>query len=434
MVLTRRRFSERLLYDIKKIIFLRILFILLFFILFYIYGIQRDLSATTVLVRDQLRLNLLKMLNYGEILYIQPLLDSSVKSMSDIFDASIKIYKVQNQEVIAYSGAELDGAFFQRKFSERIYAPHFGEVDFSLTVNFSKKVQVAAFIFLGLFLVLLSLEMFMYHRLKKKVISSAFSVDQLESLIRNIDTGSVVPELESAKELIEKYASTKSQVVANQIISQLAIELAHDIRSPLSVMNILLSKIQLSSEQFDLFKQSLERISQISAELLSRVKTEKSYFIPTLAMPNSEFFGLSASIKVVLAEKKLLIEQRKIVFDSDIEGQVLGHRATFERIFSNLIQNSIEATKNHATSLIEIALVRNKEFMTLTISDNGKGIPKDVLSRIGEAGFSFDKVAGNGFGVSSAKSNISSWGGVFQLSSQVGVGTIVQVSLKLSSI
>ena len=75
-----------------------------------------------------------------------------------------------------------------------------------------------------------------------------------------------------------------------------------------------------------------------------------------------------------------------------------------------------------------MALRKYSSKTQLVVIDNGIGIPSHVLSRIGDEGFSFGKENGNGLGVSFAKRKMIEWGGTLQISSNVGVGTMVTLT------
>jgi hypothetical protein len=83
--------------------------------------------------------------------------------------------------------------------------------------------------------------------------------------------------------------------------------------------------------------------------------------------------------------------------------------------------------------LIEIVLSRENEFAKIEIKDNGKGIPEEVLQRIGERGFSFGKKnskSGSGLGFYSAREALEMHGGRLNILSKVNKGTSVILLIK----
>lgn len=69
----------------------------------------------------------------------------------------------------------------------------------------------------------------------------------------------------------------------------------------------------------------------------------------------------------------------------------------FKRVIINLINIAAEAIENVGEVIISVTHAGKS--VTIEIKDNGKGIPKAVLPKLGERGFSFGKQAGTGLGL-----------------------------------
>lgn len=75
---------------------------------------------------------------------------------------------------------------------------------------------------------------------------------------------------------------------------------------------------------------------------------------------------------------------------------------------------------------IEVRLWRDQNLAKVSISDNGKGMSKDVLEKLGTFGFSNGKVGKNlgfGIGIHSAIEMLESFGGQLQFSSSETAGS-----------
>lgn len=225
-----------------------------------------------------------------------------------------------------------------------------------------------------------------------------------------------------------------------QIIS-ISKQVAHDIRSPLMALETALrAATELPLERRRLIEQANSRIKAIAEDLLFRSRS--STVIP-FALPDTMIkkrreseigsFRISQSVERIVAEKKIAFPDVDFTTDSLLEGlKVNGITEDFERLLSNLLQNAIEATSEAHDPNIQVSLrVYGKKFQ-LSIVDNGKGIPNEVLSKIGEEGFTYGKSGGNGLGVSFAKRKVFEWDGDLQINSRVGFGTIVTITLPVS--
>jgi len=65
----------------------------------------------------------------------------------------------------------------------------------------------------------------------------------------------------------------------------------------------------------------------------------------------------------------------------------------------------------------------------IKVIDNGKGIPKSLISRIFEPFFSHEKEAGNGLGMPMVKKFVEGHGGTVRIESEVGKGTTIVIHI-----
>jgi signal transduction histidine kinase len=68
------------------------------------------------------------------------------------------------------------------------------------------------------------------------------------------------------------------------------------------------------------------------------------------------------------------------------------------QVWTNLIDNAIDAMEGRDGSTLEIKAEKDREFMTVSIIDNGPGIPRDILDNIFDPFFT-TKAIGKGTGL-----------------------------------
>jgi signal transduction histidine kinase len=76
-----------------------------------------------------------------------------------------------------------------------------------------------------------------------------------------------------------------------------------------------------------------------------------------------------------------------------------------------------------------VARRADEEGVVLSVVDDGHGMPEDVLPRIFEPQFS-TRSTGTGLGLAIVQRLVRSWGGAVGVTSAVGVGTTVAVTLR----
>ena len=68
----------------------------------------------------------------------------------------------------------------------------------------------------------------------------------------------------------------------------------------------------------------------------------------------------------------------------------------------------------------------------IRICDEGKGIPQEVLPKLGTLDFSYDKPAGTGNGLYFVKNTVESWDGTLTITSNHSQGTTILIRLPLA--
>ena len=142
--------------------------------------------------------------------------------------------------------------------------------------------------------------------------------------------------------------------------------------------------------------------------------------------------NITQVIKKLMDEKKYLNKYRpgiKIEFlgiHSSV--YVTGSEAELKRTLSNVIDNAYEALVD--IGFVKVTLLQEQNFAQIEVTDNGKGIEKEFLSRIFQRGFS-GKVGGNGLGLYHARKSLEQMGGSIDINSQQHKGTTVQLRIPL---
>ena len=117
----------------------------------------------------------------------------------------------------------------------------------------------------------------------------------------------------------------------------------------------------------------------------------------------------------------------------------LGHvhlaKDALVQVLFNVLGNAIEASPE--AGKIRIALAAGKKSLTISVADEGKGIPADIRSEIFEPFFTTKPVSGKaksgaGLGLSICRSLVESMGGSMDFESEVGRGTVFRIRLPRS--
>ncbi|MDH5523613.1 MAG: HAMP domain-containing histidine kinase [Desulfobulbaceae bacterium] len=103
-----------------------------------------------------------------------------------------------------------------------------------------------------------------------------------------------------------------------------------------------------------------------------------------------------------------------------------GHQ--IKRVVVNLFTNARQALEETTDPVIKVKLWSSGDRVIFSISDNGSGIPADIINRIFEERFTTKKT-GTGLGLHMVKQILESYGGTVKVESVVNIGTTFTVSL-----
>ncbi|EJL46867.1 histidine kinase [Brevibacillus sp. CF112] len=98
-----------------------------------------------------------------------------------------------------------------------------------------------------------------------------------------------------------------------------------------------------------------------------------------------------------------------------------------KQVFINIIKNGMEAMPSG--EILTIAVVENDQNVLIRVSDQGDGIPEELLPRLGELFYS-TKETGTGLGLLVSTKIIRDHGGSLDITSELGEGTTVVISLQ----
>jgi signal transduction histidine kinase len=101
-----------------------------------------------------------------------------------------------------------------------------------------------------------------------------------------------------------------------------------------------------------------------------------------------------------------------------------------EQVFNNLIKNAWEALGDTPSPKITVKGRRDADFVLVTVSDNGPGIPRDIQEKIWVSFFTTKGGSGGtGLGLSSVMQIVNQHGGRIDLESEPGAGATFSVRL-----
>jgi signal transduction histidine kinase len=226
----------------------------------------------------------------------------------------------------------------------------------------------------------------------------------------------------------------------------IAAKAAHDIRSPLSALSAISSSLpEEYSSQKNLIANIVGRITVISKDLyqMSKEQVLEVKELPIKIQEVSKNSIIRSQVDLVLELRNSISEVETLPNKNEIQIGLQSNKESvflnidvhgFRRVISNLFNNAIEA-RNEGPLKINVQIIASDERVVVTIHDNGRGIPPDILRKIGKTRVSHGKnglsEAGSGLGLFSANEYMNLENGSLMVNSRLNMGTIVSLDFRV---
>ncbi|MDB5083971.1 MAG: hypothetical protein JWN30_857 [Bacilli bacterium] len=241
-------------------------------------------------------------------------------------------------------------------------------------------------------------------------------VDSVVAVVRDLT------ERKKSEELLQK-----SEKLA--VIGQLAAGVAHEIRNPLTAIKGFLQLLRSKTTDqhhpyYDLMLSELNRINTIVNEFMYLAKPQAVQF------QQVDIRALIQSIIPLLETQAILNSvQIKTILNHDIP-PITCEENQIKQVLINFLKNAIEAMPQGGHVFIEVECFHEAE-IKISLIDEGCGIPEERIPRLGEP-FYTTKEKGTGLGLMVSHKIIENHRGRIHISSEIGVGTTIEVFLPLA--
>ncbi len=216
------------------------------------------------------------------------------------------------------------------------------------------------------------------------------------------------------------------------LTGKIARTIAHEVRNPLTNLNLALDQLReempLDNESAklygDIIERNAKRIEQLVEEMLNSSKPKQ---LELQLTPVKEILEDTLS----LAIDRINLKQIELVSDyQDNLPRILVDKAKIRIALLNIIINAIEAMVP-GNGVLKINASHEDKTVTVSISDNGTGIPTSEIARLFDPFFT-NKQNGMGLGLTSTKNILTSHNAQIDVRSEVDKGTTFYIHFKLA--
>jgi signal transduction histidine kinase len=208
----------------------------------------------------------------------------------------------------------------------------------------------------------------------------------------------------------------------------LAAGIAHEIRNPLTSINILIHSLTENSpaenanrEDLQVIEEEIRRINEIVDQFLRFAKP---------APPLLEKTNLIPIFEEILQLLRPQIERGKIKVKKEFGPLPLitVDREQIKQVILNLLLNAVQAMPKGGHLTLSGQVSESDHWIRLSVQDSGIGIPEEDLKKLFDPFFS-TKEGGVGLGLSIAHRIVDQHHGKIEVESAPGKGTLLAVCL-----
>ncbi len=250
---------------------------------------------------------------------------------------------------------------------------------------------------------------------------------------RNDEIGELVKEYNKMVGKLDESATALAKSEREGAWREMARQVAHEIKNPLTPMKLSLQYLQKAiSNNTDNVKELTSSVAQTLVEQinhLNQIAGEFSQFA-NIGNPRNEVFDLHEVLYVVT--QLYGVNDRVHLDCTPLPNPVLinADRTHINRLFTNLIQNAIQAVPEDKMAIIEVEEELRGNKILVKVKDNGLGIPEQMRSKIFTPNFT-TKTSGTGLGLAMCKGIVEQAKGEIWFETKAGEGSTFFVELPL---
>lgn len=226
---------------------------------------------------------------------------------------------------------------------------------------------------------------------------------------------------------LENSAAQLAQSEREAAWREMAKQVAHEIKNPLTPMRLTVQSFQrrFDPEDPDIHK----KLDEYSKTLIQQIDTMSS-----IAEAFSNFAKMPAqqneTLNVVFVTKLALdiFTEPYLTFGAE-EEEITAKldRTQLIRVITNLVKNAIQATEDTPDPKIRVEVKRENGLVCILVCDNGHGISEDLAEKVFEPKFT-TKSSGMGLGLAMVKNIVETYNGTITFTSKAERGTVFRVS------
>ncbi len=243
----------------------------------------------------------------------------------------------------------------------------------------------------------------------------------------------VVRKLKKSKQLLEKSTMRMADVEALAALGDMTSGLAHDFNNIFGgvIGRLQLMKLKVKDEAVLAGLDKIEALVLEGANTIKHIQEFSTSAKPKDMAPVDLSQVVQSCLHEDMEEWKRLAEEKhlRIMWETDVENAVmLGATPDLKIITHKLIENAVEHAPEHST--VTVSLKADERHFTLSVADNGPGIPEEIQPKIFYPFFSTKSKRGAGLGLAIVHGIVARHEGEITFTTSPQTGTVFTIRFK----
>jgi len=262
------------------------------------------------------------------------------------------------------------------------------------------------------------------------------NLDQLNEPLpwhSNDEIGTLIRKYNKMLSNLDQSKQTLSSNEKQSAWREMAKQVAHEIKNPLTPMKLTLQQLQRTIRRDD--PDALAKVNRAMESIIEQIDNigfiaQSFSDIAKMPPPQNEVFEVTELLNTAY---ELYSNDKNLALSRDIAPgplYVSGDRQQFGASINNLLINAQQSVPESRKAEIVLKLYQHNEAVMVEVRDNGSGIPQNIRSRVFLPNFT-TREGGTGLGLAMAKRIIEYAGGSIWFETEEGAGTTFFLSMPL---
>lgn len=305
-----------------------------------------------------------------------------------------------------------------------------------MTDNSAKETRIIMAYMIIMIAVILMLVIWFGYYMAKKI---TYPINQLINAAREIGSGNLDYKVnlkgydeigELGQTLNQMALSLKESNEKLKAMFHLAVTVAHEVRNPIAgignAIQVISSKFKKDDPYNEIIVEMLKQINRVD-EIISNLLMYARP-VPIKAVPVKLRLEMMKVLSFIKNSNSYPDVTDEMEWPEDCDPEIMADTKQFTQVFMNVVINAYQALSGVKDARLKIKALTQNDTLSIKISDNGPGIPPEIMNKIFEPFFT-TKPKGSGLGLAVSQKIMKTMGGDLAVTTNDSGGATFEISM-----